>query len=546
LIVFTEYKTTLDYLVRRLRESYGDKAEAAVLELYGGMPPGARDAIKDAFNDDAHSVRVLIATDAASEGLNLQETARLLVHFDIPWNPARLEQRNGRLDRHGQARDVTVYHFVSEEQADLKFLGHVVEKIHTIREDLGSLGELFDSAFERRFRLGQDEQTITNDLDREVDAKRAQVDVPRTATLSEQEVEQVAELGRNLDLSAATLRATLETALGFNVGQPRLEGPDELGRLRLKLPIPPRWQSIVDQGLRLPARAGGLGAIPAIVFDPAAFVKEQDGRRVFRPRRDTALLHLGHPLFREALSLFARLRFPGGNASPPSRWITRLGTVPAGAEALILLTVEELATNELREPFHHWVRTLRLPVSGASLGPPSPYVAPAQEEPTHTASDAHVRQARDIWECVGLEARDAIKGYAADLSRTMKVALAAEGKRVAVLQTKTFDQRIREARSYGSEQSLEKLEKERTKLAKSVQQTAFAFEAHTQRDLEDRLFIVEDELARRRRNVDDHIRLLETERARIVERLIPRRFDLHGEVHVYPVTVESRLPQGRA
>ena len=73
-----------------------------------------RDLVKNAFNDPTHSVRVLVATDAAAEGFdNLQGTARYLLHFDCPWNPSRLEQRNGRLDLHGQARDVTIHHFVS-------------------------------------------------------------------------------------------------------------------------------------------------------------------------------------------------------------------------------------------------------------------------------------------------------------------------------------------------------------------------------------------------------------------------------------------------
>ena len=104
LIVFTEYKTTLDYLARRLRERYPPDR---ILTLYGaGAPDGMsepdREEVKAAFNDPESRVRVLMATDAASEGLNLQRTARYLLHYDLPWNPSRLEQRNGRLDRYGQ------------------------------------------------------------------------------------------------------------------------------------------------------------------------------------------------------------------------------------------------------------------------------------------------------------------------------------------------------------------------------------------------------------------------------------------------------------
>jgi len=74
---------------------------------------GIADLVKQAFNDPSDVVRILVATDAASEGLNLQRTARYLLHFDCPWNPSKIEQRNGRIDRHGQpSPEVLVYHFV--------------------------------------------------------------------------------------------------------------------------------------------------------------------------------------------------------------------------------------------------------------------------------------------------------------------------------------------------------------------------------------------------------------------------------------------------
>ncbi len=109
-------------------------------------------------------VRILLATDAAAEGINLQNHCYRLIHYEIPWNPNRLEQRNGRIDRHGQKgflapggeRQVFVYHFVGEGykkrqqsafsgrasdlDADLEFLMRVAQKVETIREDLGSYG----------------------------------------------------------------------------------------------------------------------------------------------------------------------------------------------------------------------------------------------------------------------------------------------------------------------------------------------------------------------------------------------------------------------
>ncbi len=89
LIVFTEYKTTLDYLANRLRQRY---REDRVLTLFGtggpgGMGTAERDGVKAAFNDPGAEVRILVATDTASEGLNLHRTARYLLHWDCPWNP---------------------------------------------------------------------------------------------------------------------------------------------------------------------------------------------------------------------------------------------------------------------------------------------------------------------------------------------------------------------------------------------------------------------------------------------------------------------------
>ena len=199
LIVFTEYKTTLDYLARRLRERYpADR----VLTLFGaGGPEGMteidRDNVKAAFNDPESSVRVLVATDAASEGLNLHHTARYLLHYDCPWNPSRLEQRNGRLDRYGQARDVTVHHFVSDTDPDLQFLAHVIGKVDEIREDLGSVNEVLDRAVHRRLIEGEDEPAVRRDMDNAIDAARGSAVFPADAdSLVERRIGRAGSAGR--------------------------------------------------------------------------------------------------------------------------------------------------------------------------------------------------------------------------------------------------------------------------------------------------------------------------------------------------------------
>ncbi|HPQ40239.1 MAG TPA: DISARM system SNF2-like helicase DrmD, partial [bacterium] len=341
LIVFTEYKTTLDYLVKRLRSEFKDDG-TAIQVLYGGDECD-REAIKEAFNDPENPLRILIATDAASEGMNLQETARLLFHFDVPWNPSRLEQRNGRLDRHGQARDVTVFHFVSEDDADLRFLAHVVGKVHAIREDLGSMGEVFDAAFQSRFTDLVDTERVMNMLDTSVDRTKDRIKIPRSSELGVNEAARLETFCRHLDLSPETLRRTLDIALGINFGTPRLEGPDPKGRFRLKNnQVPPAWEEIVNSTLRLRRKDTSIGALPSVVFNPEFFIQHDSGRPVFRPSKDTVLLHLGHPVFRHALNLFARARFPGGSAGfSATRWIVRHGELPPDTDALVILTVEE-------------------------------------------------------------------------------------------------------------------------------------------------------------------------------------------------------------
>ena len=370
LVIFTEYKTTLDHLVWRLKRECGDDR---ILQLFGGMDDVERDTVKAAFNDPTSSVRILVATDAASEGLNLQDTARYLIHYDIPWNPARLEQRNGRLDRHGQARDVDVWHFTSHDSADIAFMAYVAHKVDQVREDLGSTGEVFDGAVQRRLVAGEDEATVRRDLDADVERARGRAGFPATDDATA--ADGLGVLRAELDLDADTLRGTLEVAVGAGIGLPRFELTGETDRVRLLPPIPPRWQELVDDTLRLPARNGGLGPLPRLAFDPSRSSTPRAAAPVFRQPADARLVHLGHPLYHRALALFARARFPGGGDSR-SRWTVRSGGVPDGVDALILLTVEEVAVNELRETFHHWVRTYQLPVMGDRLGSPLEHLPP--------------------------------------------------------------------------------------------------------------------------------------------------------------------------
>ncbi|MEW6443201.1 MAG: DISARM system SNF2-like helicase DrmD [bacterium] len=550
LIVFTEYKTSLDYLERRLRAEFKDHQEA-IRVLFGGEDCD-REAIKKAFNDPDDPIRVLLATDAASEGMNLQETARLLLHFDVPWNPAKLEQRNGRLDRHGQARDVTVFHFVSDDDADLKFLAHVVGKVHTIREDLGSMGEIFDAAFQLRFTDLEDPDRVKVGLDAAIERAIGRARIPTRASvgLGVDDAERLAEFCRHIDFSAETLRNTLDVALGVNSGRPRLEGPDAKGRFRLRHPLPPQWKDVIDDSLRLDRGRGGsaptsgtarTGALPAVVFDPRHFVQLLGGRPVFRPTKDAVLLHLGHPLFRQALSIFARARFPGSRKGPQaSRWTVRLGKVPERADALLLLTIEELAVNELHEPVHHWIRTLRLPVRSGSLGDPLPYVPPGDE----SASTSHLDEkastrASTIWSDTEQDLKDLLRRIADETTAKLEVHLSDSAKAALAEEREKFRHRIREVELAMRETTIQKLERERDLLLAALrQETLFA---EYERDMEEKLRNLEDELDRRRHHYEELLGQLREEQGRVLERLLPRRYRLRGPAQVYPLAVEIRL-----
>src|SRR5205085_12576773 len=105
-IVFTEYRDTLAMLERSLR------AQRRISMLHGGLTAAERDRAIHAFNAGASDL--LLATDAGAEGLNLQSRCRLVVNLELPWNPIRLEQRIGRVDRLGQSRTVHAIHLFAE------------------------------------------------------------------------------------------------------------------------------------------------------------------------------------------------------------------------------------------------------------------------------------------------------------------------------------------------------------------------------------------------------------------------------------------------
>ncbi len=149
LLIFTEYEDTRRWLQRCLEEAiaHSDRGPERIGVFSGMTSRERREDIKHAFNTEPgdHPLRILIATDAAREGLNLQRHCHDLFHFDLPWNPSRLDQRNGRIDRKLQPADeVSCRYFVFVQRPEDRVLRVLVDKVERIREELGSVAKVLE------------------------------------------------------------------------------------------------------------------------------------------------------------------------------------------------------------------------------------------------------------------------------------------------------------------------------------------------------------------------------------------------------------------
>lgn len=183
LLIFTEHKDTLDYLMGKLK-TWGLTAT----QIHGGMKigdrdtPGTRIYAERAFRETA---QVLVATEAAGEGINLQ-FCWFMINYDIPWNPVRLEQRMGRIHRYGQEKDCLILNFVANNTREGRVMAKLFERIHQIEADLDPrqtgtvfnvLGDVFPVNFLERmvremYARNQTEAAIKERIVREVDTER--------------------------------------------------------------------------------------------------------------------------------------------------------------------------------------------------------------------------------------------------------------------------------------------------------------------------------------------------------------------------------------
>ena len=231
-ILFTEYEDTRRYLERCLREAiaHTDRSGERIAVFAGTTSPQVREDIKHAFNTEPkdHPLRILIATDAAREGLNLQRHCADLYHFDLPWNPSRLDQRNGRIDRKLQpAGEVFCRYFFYRQRPEDRVLKVLVEKAERIRAELGSAATVLEGRVAesmgregvRRDRLVEladsIEQAAADDrrktVEEELEDVRARRDGLReNVGILERRLERSR---RHIGLTAAQFRRTLSVSL---------------------------------------------------------------------------------------------------------------------------------------------------------------------------------------------------------------------------------------------------------------------------------------------------------------------------------------------
>ena len=231
-ILFTEYEDTRRYLERCLREAiaHTDRSGERIAVFAGTTSPQVREDVKHAFNTEPkdHPLRILIATDAAREGLNLQRHCADLYHFDLPWNPSRLDQRNGRIDRKLQpAGEVFCRYFFYRQRPEDRVLKVLVEKAERIRAELGSAATVLEGRVAesmgregvRRDRLAEladsIEQAAADDrrktVEEELEDVRARRDGLReNVGILERRLERSR---RHIGLTAAQFRRTLSVSL---------------------------------------------------------------------------------------------------------------------------------------------------------------------------------------------------------------------------------------------------------------------------------------------------------------------------------------------
>jgi hypothetical protein len=398
-IVFTEYRDTQRWLFNMLAQNGfgGDRLQL----LYGGMDQEHRERIRAEFQADPSfsPIRILLATDAASEGIDLQRSCHRVVHYEIPFSATRLEQRNGRVDRHGQpAPEVLVHHFVPEGwqdaepgslEGDLQFLRLVATKVDTIRTDLGSAGPVLQAQLVEAM-LGQRTRLDETALDKPGRQARTQLAAMRRDLEST-----IAQLRERLDdsredLGASPAALARAVSVGLDLAHQRQLIPTEIKRVEGAFPafaVPPLqepWSRLVT-GLEHPV----TGKVRPLTFD----------HEVAAEHDDVVLAHLGHPLVTYASRLLRAEIWRTDAETQLARATARGSTAPGLDTVAVIAYARLVITSASGHRLHEEliasggrVRTGRF--ARLNVGETRDFLAGATDRP---ASERGVHEVTDAW-----------------------------------------------------------------------------------------------------------------------------------------------------
>lgn len=547
LLVFTENREgTKRYLKALLEQAIEgtDRADERI-EVIDGLTSGARrKEIQRRFNADPKKepLRILLATDAAREGLNFQAHCTDLFHFDLPWNPGRIEQRNGRIDRKLQPKpEVWCHYFVLAQRAEDRVLEVLVRKTETIKQELGSLSKVIDDDIERRLKRGIRHSEVER-LAREIAG--ADLEAARKETATE-ELEEVRERQDDLKSQIETCRTLLEASrawTGFEPGrfrsaldcalallgaEPLAESTDTDGRRLWNFPpldrraaADPSWSATLDT-LRVPRRPEQAlpewrreAPIRPVVFEDAGVLTE-----------DTVHLHLEQRVAQRLLALFRSRRFSDGTSSraciassadaiPRVVLLGRLSLYGRGAERLheeiVPLTARWIEPARRRGPLAAYAReaeTKTLEILEQALGDESQ--RPPDDVIQRSLLAAARRDVEDLQPRLGARAEE--------LATLAIEKLETRGKREAKdLRDSLERQRAR-------------VQEELTKRRKDFDQYTFGFADDEKRELQSNMRAWERRLARFDRELAE-----EPRRIRDFYTVHARRVEAVGLVYLWP------------
>lgn len=329
-LIFTESRATQRWLMDLLAHRYGEGDR--IMTLYGGMDVDLREKVKAAFqaHPDVAPVRILVATDTAAEGIDLQNWCRYLVHWEIPWNPNLLEQRNGRIDRHGQkASEVSIFHFVGAGfrerefdpeartgtlEGDFEFLMKAAREVEAKRDILGRVAPVLARQVEEAM-LGKRTRLDLREAEREARTESEVLKVERDVQQRVDRLhERLIESRETLQLLPENVLEVVETALELG-NLPNLEGADlpgvEQSRERVfEMPDFRGTWARCTEGLEHPH----TGERRPITFD----------HDLAAGRDDMVLAHLEHRLVRSCLHLLRSEIWAAGDRAKLRRITARL------------------------------------------------------------------------------------------------------------------------------------------------------------------------------------------------------------------------------